>query len=145
MSTYCSPYYEKSQNQSVKKDLLKENSVEVTKLNYSQKSMRLVNNFYNQGEMPTVYRIYFAIKDNDSIPNVSMRTLKNVLRHLRFTYLLDNNTVLLQSFYCYTVATNCILLPTLGTSPVEIDLNLFLIHIQCVLQLCLVFNYKQTN
>lgn len=84
---------------SVKKDTLKESSNEVTKLNYAQKCaiIDLVNNFYIQGEMPTIYRIYFAIRDKGSIPNVSMRTLRSVLRRLRFKYLMDNNTVLLQS------------------------------------------------
>lgn len=83
----------------VKKTLLKKNPTEATRLNHLEKSavIKLVHDFYLQGEMPTIYQIYYAVRDSDSLPNVSMMTLKGVLRRLRFKYLLDNNTVLLQS------------------------------------------------
>lgn len=83
----------------VRKSILKKNSAEVTKLNSLEMSAitKLVHNFYLQGDLPTIYRIYYAVRDSNTLPNVSMKTLKSVLRRLRFKYLIDNNTVLLQS------------------------------------------------
>lgn len=82
-----------------KKPLFLKNPTEATTLNSSDKSAirKLVHDFYLQGEMPTVYRIYYALRERDSLPNVSVKTLKGALRRLRFKYLMDNNTVLLQS------------------------------------------------
>lgn len=82
-----------------KKSTLKKNKAEVTTLNSSEKSAitKLVHDFYLQGELPTIYKVYYALRDDASLPNVSMKTLKDVLRHLRFKYLIDNNTVLIQS------------------------------------------------
>lgn len=82
-----------------KTNILKKSSPEVTRLKRFEKAaiIKLVHDFYLQGDMPTIYRIYYALRDNDNLPNVSMKTLKYVLRRLRFKYLIDNNTVLLQS------------------------------------------------
>lgn len=82
-----------------KKSILKKDPTEVTILNSSEKSAvtKLVHDFYLQGEMPTIYKVYYALRENASLPNVSMKTLKGVLRRLRFKYFIDNNTVLLQS------------------------------------------------
>lgn len=82
-----------------KKPTFLKNPVEVTKLNSTDKSAirKLVHDFYLRGEMPTIYRIYHELRERDSLPNLSMKTLKDALRRLRFKYLMDNNTVLLQS------------------------------------------------